>query len=242
MGCETIKSIKMRYETLAYRKVLLTLLILLSGPPEGMTAGVTIDDIVKLQNDTLTIQASKTPLIKILSAIQNKCLVKITGLEHRKDEKVTFSSIKGSPERVLKDFLRHLGEKNYAFEYGNAALLQIVVLPGAKADNYPTATLANQKENLPNTVKSVKVVGVIDGTQAQSVGLMKDDIILEYGGLTIGSANELIKATKTKTNTDQVEILVLRENYRLRFILNGGLIGVRIQNESIAKESLTGFE
>ncbi len=134
-----------------------------------------------------------------------------------------------------------MGEKNYAFEYGNAALLQIVVLPGAQDDNYPTAPLANQKENVSDTVKAVSVVGVIDGTQAQSVGLMKGDIILEYGGLTIGSTDELIKATKTKTNTDQVEILVLRENYRLRFILNGGLIGLRITNATISKESLTVF-
>ncbi len=225
----------------AYSKILLTLLILLSGPAAGMAEGGIIDEIVKFQNDTLTIQASKIPLTKILSAIQNKCLVKITGLEHRKDEKITFFSNKGSPERVLKDFLRHLGEKNYAFEYGNEALLQIVVLPGAKADNYPTATLTNQKENLPETVKAVRVVGVIDGSQAQSAGLMKGDIILEYGGLKIGGTDELIKATKTKTNTDQVEILVLRENYRLRFILNGGLIGVRITNASIPKEALTVF-
>ncbi|MBW1752768.1 MAG: hypothetical protein JRJ46_06620 [Deltaproteobacteria bacterium] len=68
-----------------------------------------------------------------------------------------------------------MGEKNYAFEYGNAALLQIVVLPGAQADNYPTAPLANQKENPPDTVKAVRVSGVIDGTQAQSVGLMKSN-------------------------------------------------------------------
>ncbi len=222
-------------------KILLTLLILLSGPASGIAEDGPVDEIVKFQNNTLTIQASKIPLTKILSAIQNKCLVKITGLEHRRDEKITFFSNKGSPERVLKDFLRHLGEKNYAFEYGNEALLQIVVLPGAKADNYPPATLANQKENPPETVKAVRVVGVIDESQAQSAGLMKGDIILEYAGLKIGSTDELIKATKTKTNTDQVEILVLRENYRLRFILNGGLIGVRITNASISKESLTVF-
>ncbi len=206
-----------------------------------MSEDGTIDEIVKFQNDTLTIQASKTPLTKILAAINKKCLVKITGLEHRKDEKITFFSNKGSPERVLKDFLRHLGEKNYAFEYSNAALLQIVVLPGAQADNYPTDTLANQKKNLPETVKVVRVASVIDGSQAQSVGLMKGDIIFEYNGMPVSSADELVKATKTKTNNDQVEILVLRENYRLRFILNGGLIGVRISNTSISKEALTVF-
>ncbi len=231
----------MNTKYLAYRKILLTLLILLSGSAAGMAEDGTIDEIVKFQNDMLTIRASKTPLTKILSAVQNKCLVKITGLEHRKDEKITFFSNKGSPERVLKDFLRHLGEKNYAFEYGNAALLQIVVLPGAKADNYPTDTLADQKETFPDIVKAVRVVGVIDGSQAQSAGLMPGDIILEYSGLTIRSTNELIKATKTKTDTDKVEILVMRENYRLRFILNGGLIGVRISNTSIPKEALTVF-
>jgi len=226
---------------ISYRKTLLTFLILLSGSAVGMAGDGTADDIVKFQNNTLTIQAFKIPLTKILSAIQNKCLVKITGLKHRKDEKITFASNKGSLERVLKDFLRHLGEKNYAFEYGNAVLLQIVVLPDAQAGNYPTAALADQQENPPDTVKAVRVVSVIDGSQAQSVGLMKGDIIIEYGGLTIGSTNELIEATKTKTNTDQVEILVLRENYRLRFILNGGLIGVHISNTSIPKEALTFF-
>jgi hypothetical protein len=231
----------MNTKYLSYRKILLALLILLSVSAAGMADDGTIDEIVKFQNDALTIQASKTPLTKILSAINKKCLVKITGLEHRKDEKTTFFSNKGSPERVLKDFMRHLGEKNYAFEYGNAALLQIVVLPGAQADNYPTAPLANQKENPPDTVNAVRVAAVIDGSQAQSVGLNQGDIILRYDGLPVASAAELVKATKTKTNNDQVEILVLRENYTLRFILTGGFIGVRISNVSISKEALTVF-
>jgi hypothetical protein len=70
---------------------------------------------------------------------------------------------------------------------------------------------------------------------------MQDDIILEYNGLSIDSTKVLISATKMKTSTDQVEMLVLRENYSLRFILNGGFIGIRISNVTISKEDLTIF-
>ena len=232
----------MNTQYLSYRKILLTLLILLLGSSAGMAEDGTIDEIVRFQNSTLTIQASKTPLATILSEIKKKCSVTIVGLEKRYDEKITFFSNKGSPERVLKDFLRHLGEKNYAFEYGNEFLLKIVVLPGGNTDNNTITALSNEKENHPDTVNAVRVAVVIDGSQAQSVGLMQGDIILRYDGLPVASTDELIKATKTKTSTDQVEILVLRENYTLHFILTGGFIGVRISNVSISKEALTVFE
>ena len=232
----------MNTKYLSYRKVLLALIILLSGPAAGMAEDGTIDEIVRFQNDTLTIQASKTPLATILSEIKKKCSVKIVGLEKRYDETITYVSQQGSPEGVLKDFLRHLGEKNYAFEYGNEFLLKIVVLPGGNTNNNTITALSNEKENHPDTVNAVRVAVVIDGSQAQSVGLMQGDIILRYDGLPVTSTDELIKATKTKTSTDQVEILVLRENYTLHFILTGGFIGVRISNVSISKEALTVFE
>ncbi len=231
----------MNTKCLSYSKVLLTLLILLSGSAAGLAADSTIGDVVKFQNDTLTIQASKTPLATILSEIKKKCSVKITGLEKRYDETITYVSKEGSREGVLKDFLRHLKEKNYAFEYSNAVLLQIVVLPGGNTDNHIITALSNEKENHQDTVNAVRVTDVIDGSQAQSAGLMKGDIILEYGRLKIVSAAELIEATKTKTNNDQAEILVLRENYQLHFIITGGFIGVRISNVSIPKEALTVF-
>ena len=226
---------------ISYRKILLTFLILLSGSAAGMAADGTIDEIVKFQNNMLAIQASKTPLATILSEIKKKCSVKIVGLGKRYDETITYVSKKGSLERVLKDFLRHLEEKNYAFEYSNEALLQIVVLPGGNTENYIITALSNEKENHQDTVNAVRVTDVIDGSQAQSAGLMKGDIILRYDGLPVASADELIKATKTKTNNDQAEILVLRENYTLHFILTGGFIGVRISNVSIPKEALTVF-
>jgi C-terminal processing protease CtpA/Prc len=232
----------MNTQYLSYRKILLTLLILLSGSAAGMAADGTIDEVVKFQNYMLTIQASKTPLATILSEIKKKCSIKIVGLEKRYDETITYVSKQGSPEGVLKDFLRHLGEKNYAFEYGNEFLLKIVVLPGGNTDNNTITALSNEKENHPDTVNAVRVAVVIDGSQAQSVGLMQGDIILRYDGLPVASADQLVKATKTKTDNDQVEILVLRENYTLHFILTGGFIGVRISNVSISKEALTVFE
>jgi len=200
-----------------------------------------VSEIIKFQNDTLTIQAQNTPLIKILSEIQAKCLVKIIGLEKRNDETITYFSKEGSVERVLKDFLRYLGEKNYAFEYSNEKLLRISVLPWAKSGNVLPEAPPHEEESSADTLNVIKVVDIIEGSQAQSLGLMKGDIILEYNGLQIRSTDELIKATKMNTGIDQVEMLVLRENYPLRFVLNGGFIGVRISNVTIPKEALEIF-
>jgi C-terminal processing protease CtpA/Prc len=219
----------------------LVLLILVMLPAKGRAEDDIVPEVVKFQNSTLAIQASTTPLATILSQVQNKCSVKIVGLEKRYDETITYVSKEGSPEGVLKDFLRYLKEKNYAFEYSNETLLQIVVLPGGDTDNNIKTALGNERENQQDTVNAVRVAVVIDGSQAQSVGLMQGDIILRYDGLPVASAEELVKATKTKTDNEQVDILVLRENYTLHFILTGGFIGVRISNVSISKEALTVF-
>ena len=141
----------------------------------------------------------------------------------------------------MKDFLRYLGEKNYAFEYSNEKLLRISVLPWARAGNVLPEAPPQEEESSADTVNVIKVVNIIEGSQAQSLGIIKGDIILEYNGLQIRSTDELIKATKMNTGIDQVEMLVLRENYPLRFILNGGFIGVRISNVTIPKEALEIF-
>ena len=152
------------------------------------------------------------------------------------DEPVSYVSKPGTLESVLKDFLRHLGEKNYACEYQNETLLRVTVLPGVKADILLLEDPVNEKEEITAPVRVVKVKDIVDGSQAQTSGLMKGDIILEYNGVSIGSTKDLIAATKKTSETDQVELFVKRENYRLRFILQGGFLGVRIKTESIPND------
>lgn len=231
----------MNIRCMANKKILFIFLILLCGANITTAVDKTALGIIIFQQNKLVINAQNIPLMNILAEIQNQCAVKIEGLENRKDEPVTYFSKKESLENVLKSFLRHLGEKNYAFEFVNQKLKRIAVMPKAYSDNLVSDTRADEQENQADTVKVVKVVEVIERSQAQSTGLMKDDLILEYDGVKIHSANELIKLTKDKSNTDQVAISVLRENYRLQFIINGGFVGVRIRDVLIAKEDLAVF-
>lgn len=204
------------------------------------SANLTIaEDIIlsKFEQDQISIHAERISLMNILLEIQNKCSVKIHGLENRKDDPVTYISKKDHLESVIKNFLSHLGEQNYAFEFSNGQLRRVFVMPKSKIEELPLDIQTNQNE----AVNVVKVIEVVARSQAQSSGLLKDDIILEYNGQVIHNVEQLIKETQKKTSTDQVELLVLRENYRLRFIMTGGFIGVRIRDVSIAKKNLSVF-
>jgi len=223
------------------KKCFFILLFVLYGAGLTLAGDKTVSDIINFEQENLTINAEKIPLKNIVAEIRNKCSVKIEGLEYRKDEKITYFSKKGALENVLKSFLRHLGEKNYAFEFSSERLMLVAVMPEANVENLLPATRSNEREKHDDTVNVVKVAGIIGRSQAQSSGLIKGDIILEYDGIAISNVDQLIKATKERSNTDQVEIFVLRENYRLRFIINGGFIGVRIKNASIAKDALEVF-
>ena len=196
---------------------------------------------VEFQNHALTIRASDTPLGKILFEIYTKCRVEIKGLESRKDEPISFVSKKGSLEMVLKDLMRYLGEKNYAFEYKNEQLLRISVVPAAKTVPSVVAPSSDEKKENDAPVGAVRVTDIIKASQAQALGLMKGDIILEYDGVKINNTKELVAATQKKSETDQIEMVVLRENYMLRFILQGGFLGVRIVNETVSKPHREAF-
>jgi hypothetical protein len=125
----------MEKQYITLKKALSVLILLLFCAASVVAGDKGVTEVVKLQNETLTIQASKTPLSMILNEIKTKCRVNIAGLESRKDENVTYFSKEGSVESVIKDFLRHLGEKNYAFEYSNEKLLRVAVLPWGKTEN-----------------------------------------------------------------------------------------------------------
>ena len=141
--------------------------------------------------DLLHLVTTKKSVLKIVSEIQTQCLVDFRGLESRKDENITYFSKEGTVESVLKDFLRHLGEKNYAFEYSDEKLLRISVFPESKAITAVNDTLNSEKPTPQETVGVVKVVDIIEGSQAESLGIMIDDIILEYNGLQIDSSNHI---------------------------------------------------
>ncbi len=203
-----------------------------------------VDDppLVIVENDTLTLKAEDRPLGEVLDEIQRQSGVEILGMEARLDEPVTFVSKPDTVEKVLKRLLRHLDETNFAFEYTRTYLRRISVLPSGGADG-PVRTpepppAAARAANDPEKVNTVRILKVNEGTQADDLDLSQGDLIFEYDGARINSAQELVAAVKKKSPRETVEMVVVRDRQPFRLVLNGGLIGINILTVSVPRVDL----
>ena len=68
--------------------------------------------------------------------------------------------------------------------------------------------------------------------------LTAGDIIIEYDGVRISSAQQLVEEVEKKAENSQVEMIVIREKTPMRLILAGGIIGVRIVTKNISYEEI----
>ena len=73
-------------------------------------------------------------------------------------------------------------------------------------------------------------------SQAELIGLLPGDLIVEYDGIRINSATQLVRVVEENSTKSQVEMVVVRDKRPMRVILQGGRIGVRITNKKITKE------
>lgn len=194
--------------------------------------------IVELQQGKLVLRAQEAPLRKILDGILRECLVEILGLESRKNEPITFSSIEGTLEDVLKQLLRHLGEKNYAFEFVDERLKRASVFPEAKGAAYLPPFPPAEKVSQKKLVDVVRVQGIVDNSQAENLALREGDLIIEYDGVKISQTQELVKEVKKKSHKEEVGMIVVRDHEPIQFVLDGGFIGVRINTIKIPNEEL----
>ena len=168
--------------------------------------------------------------------------MEIIGLETRKHDLITFSADQEQVENVIKRLLKYLKENNYAFEYSKTRLQRVSVLPKAKGPDIvskpvpdPISRLKSVKENKE---RAVRVLKVNEGTQAESLDLQKNDLIVEYDGNRIKSARQLVEAVKKKAPEESVEMVIVREGQPIRLVLNGGFIGVNILTVSVPKSKL----
>jgi S1-C subfamily serine protease len=70
---------------------------------------------------------------------------------------------------------------------------------------------------------------------------MQGDIIVEYDGIRINSAAQLVKEVKKKSANSQVEMIVVRAKMSRRLILQGGVIGVSITTEKVSKQEYLNY-
>jgi membrane-associated protease RseP (regulator of RpoE activity) len=211
---------------------------------------------VQLKDGMCEMAAHDVPLKYVLKALREECGVTVSGLETRKGERVTIAPVRGTRELVVKALLGKLEENNYLFQYSEDQLTKAAVLSSAKAS--PTAPQTPEKNGPARLAGSspassppppppfskrgtvVAVQGVIAGSQAEDLGLKDGDIIVQYDGLRIESASQLINRVKEKSPEDSVEMLVLRDGQPMQFTLKGGQIGVQIHTISVPEEDLKG--
>jgi C-terminal processing protease CtpA/Prc len=198
--------------------------------------------IVEFQQGKLVLHAQRSPLGKILDGIRHECLVEISGLELRVNEPITFSCKEETLADVLKRLLRHLGEKNYAFEFYNERLRRVSVVPEAKSDPSSSPFQINKELTEKKFVDVARVQSTADGSQAQTLDLWEGDLIIEYDGVKITRGPlELVEEMKKKSHKDQVEIIVVRDLEPMRFFSSGGMIYMDIKTKRISKKELNNY-
>jgi len=213
----------------------------------------------------IVLNARESPLSTIVDKIQGDLRVEIRGLNTRGGERITFSCKARTTERFLKLLLRHLGERNYIFEYKNNNVVRVAVFPKGKAQGggmqaavaRPAAPMkeepeaaeqepaaaeqepaAAEEEPAParEAVEIVEIQSVLDDSQARAAGLQKGDYIVEYGGAPLRSAQQLLGQVKDKAESEEVEITLLREGRPVRTVLKGGFIGVQVKTVRVFKD------
>ena len=192
--------------------------------------------IVQFQEGKLFLQAREVALWEILDALDQECMVKISGLEHRETELINFISRNESVENVLKQFLHHLGEINYAFEFADETLRRVSVFP--KSTTVYSAKMVPEDDiSGKEFIDAVRITGIVKGSQAESLALREGDIIIEYDDLKITKGpEELVEEVKKKSDKESVSMVIVHNGRPVKLVLKSGLIGVRIDPARIPKE------
>ena len=187
------------------------------------------------------IKADNVSIGSIAAAFDSEFDIEVKGLETQAQEKITYTFESESLEELLKGFLRHLKIQNYAFEFSDETLTLINVLPGASRGNSTSSESSANITRNKETVTVAVIKSVIDSSQADSAGLLPDDLIVEYDGIRIHNAAQLVAEVKKKPDESSIEMIVVRDQSPLRMVVQGGFLGVRIKTERIPKANYLNF-
>jgi type II secretory pathway component GspD/PulD (secretin) len=84
------------------------------------------------------------------------------------------------------------------------------------------------EEEMVKRPSAVKVMNVINTSQAEKAGVREGDIIHVYDGVRIESPDMLIREVQNKADKESVTMTVFRNGEPLSFDIQGGFIGVSI--------------
>ena len=172
----------------------------------------------------------------LIQRLREEIHIEIYGLAISQDRTITFSYTGKTFEIVLRQLLRHLGEKNFAYEFSNDKLVRITVFPKGNETNDLQQILPRKKK--PNTVSMVEIVDVLEETQAEALGLKKGDLVYKYNGRRISGHEALVAATFESKGSKSISMVIIRKNKLNRYYLEPGFIGVHVSTKSIPRNEL----
>lgn len=225
------------------KKILLLFLLALSAAFNFTTLPASASiEISQAWNGNIIIEARDSILVEVFTKLQEKYAIEVAGLESRKSDKITFTFEAKSLEDLLRGLLRYLGVKNFAIEFADATLKRIVVVPDSVLKFSSTQTLHTEETDQNESIGVAQVQSIVEFSQADFLDLLAGDIIFEYDGVRITSAQQLVDEVKEKDENSQVEMVILRGNYPIRLVLAGGMIGVRVLTKQISKQDIISLD
>jgi predicted metalloprotease with PDZ domain len=197
--------------------------------------------IVGNENGILFIRARNVSLKSVVASLQKDFAVDINGLESLENDKITFVFEASSLEELVKGLLQYFNIKNYAFEFADDKLRIVTVVPGSKRSTTGPVYSDSDSAKREETVTVAVIKSIVESSQAETLDLMQGDFIVEYDGIRINSAAQLVKEVKKKSAKSQIEMIVVRDQTSRRLILQGGVIGVRITTEKVSKQEYLNY-
>ena len=196
------------------------------------------NEITRVWNGNIIIEAYDSVLVDIFKELYDKYSIEVSGLESRESDKITFSFEADTLEALLRGLLRYLGVKNFAIQFADATLTRIVVVPDSMSDITTSENVRMDQRDQVEPLSVAQIQSIVEFSQAESLDLIAGDIIIEYDGVRITSAQQLVEEVEKKSENSQVEMIVIREKNPVRLILAGGIIGVRIMTKKISREEI----
>jgi hypothetical protein len=221
-------------------RLFLLFLLWNSLSPVGSAGGVV--EINTTPNGKINFEARDTTIAEIVNKFFDKYSIEIKGLEDKEREKISWSYSADTPEDLLKSLLRYIGIKNYAFEFADATLKRLVVVPEATSDVSSFSQSSDVPSQQNEFVSIAQIKNIVEASQAESAGLQEGDIVLEYDGVPINSAQQLVSEVEKKAHLNQIEMVIVRQKIPTRLILKGGFIGVRIFTKKIPPAEFKAFQ
>jgi len=195
--------------------------------------------IAVCDGDAMRINARGTPAATVLDQIQRACGIRFDGMQVEPDRPVYFSQ-SGNREDTLRSLLHLLNLKSYALEYRNDLLIQVTVLPDSLVPdiNRSDASVSAPEPTEQPFADGLRMIGVIEGSQADLANLREGDLIVYYDGQRVTQPSELVRLSQERGAQEGVELIVIREREPIRVFLNGGFIGIRIRTGLIERAVL----